>query len=646
MTPEETSRSDQAAVPDLLSLAVGELKAGRMEAAQAACVALLDMSPGDARAYRMLGTIESSRDRPAGAADFVLRAVTLAPSISQAYRELGRVLQGAALFEAAAAAFGHAADLDPFDARSRTIQGGLLGRIGQWRPAAAALTRGIAVDPTQWEDFYNLGLILAELGHWRAAATAMAAAICLDPASGRGWQGLGLMQRERRHWDRAIGPFAHALAWLPASARTRYHLGHCLLEGGRADRAIGALSAALALKPDMVNGHLRKSQALLACDRESEAAVSFARAQSLIAQPLTDGRPSPVRVYTRSSVETYCRRYALAFRQWSPARTISIATTARSWPRLTYDVPPRFLACIENAYIHTANGVTLTDTGHALMEGLTVGGVSEANPQAYLPSASGQAVLAAVQDGIDRVDDEAVFFGGGPNYYHGVVDWASRLRQVADAPEVAGLPLLVIESTPPQVLALLELLGFGGRRRVVVPAGRFVAVRQAWMPSMTQSQPGFVDPGHLAWLRERVLPRIRRSGPRRRLYVARGDTRHRRILNEDELTAALSRHGFETVRPEALDLDEQLALFAEAELVVGAFGAGLTNIIFAPTNARVVELSHEAAIHPMFALVAAHLGQSYAQLLGTPAGLGGRSPMHADFTVDPTAVIAAVQAIA
>jgi capsular polysaccharide biosynthesis protein/tetratricopeptide (TPR) repeat protein len=627
-------------MPDpLLTSALGEFKAGRLEAARAACEASLATSPAEAKAYRLLGLIESSRNRPADAADFLLRAAALAPSRSQTHRELGRVLQGAARFEAAAAAFGHAADLDPFDARSRTIQGELLGRVGQWPQAADALARGITGDPTQWEAFYNLGLILAELGHRRSAATAMTAAICLDPECGKAWQGLGLMQRQRRLWDQALGPFAHALVWMPASAKTRYHLGHCLLESGRPERAIGALSAALALKPGMTNGHLRMSQALLACDREGEAAVSFGRAQAL-----TDGRSLPVRAYARSTVEAYCHRHALPFRQWSPARMISIATTARHWPHLTYDVPPRFLACVEGARIHTANGVTITDTGYALMDGLTIGSVSEANPGAYLPAESGRIVLAAVHEGLDRVDDEAIFFGGGANYFHGVVDWASRLRQIVEAPELAGLPFLVVESTPPQVMALLELLGFGGHRRVSVPAARFIAVRRAWLPSLTQSRLGFVDPAHLAWLRERVLPQIRHSGAPRRLYVARGDTRHRRIANEEELAIALARHGFEAVRPAALPLSEQLALFAAAEIVVGAFGAGLTNIVFAPAGARVVELTHEAALHPMFALIAAHLGQGYAQVLGTPAGLSGRSPMHADFTVDPATVIAAVQA--
>jgi hypothetical protein len=46
----------------------------------------------------------------------------------------------------------------------------------------------------------------------------------------------------------------------------------------------------------------------------------------------------------------------------------------------------------------------------------------------------------------------------------------------------------------------------------------------------------------------------------------------------------------------------------------------------------------------MFAIIAAHLGLRFAQLPGTPAGLGGRAPLHADFVVDPAAVITALQA--
>ena len=80
-------------------------------------------------------------------------------------------------------------------------------------------------------------------------------------------------------------------------------------------------------------------------------------------------------------------------------------------------------------------------------------------------------------------------------------------------------------------------------------------------------------------------PRAARTPPpahvqSKRLYVTRQGTSRRRIANHDELLATLTRHGFCQVAPEHLSVREQIALFGQAEAVIGVHGAGLTNAVF------------------------------------------------------------------
>jgi hypothetical protein len=88
--------------------------------------------------------------------------------------------------------------------------------------------------------------------------------------------------------------------------------------------------------------------------------------------------------------------------------------------------------------------------------------------------------------------------------------------------------------------------------------------------------------------------------PRRRLYVSRQtgrsreNGRRRRILNHDEVVTVLDAYGFETVASEDLSIREQIDLFAEAEAVLGVHGAGLTNAVFAPSGAHLIELQGTA----------------------------------------------------
>jgi capsular polysaccharide biosynthesis protein len=105
--------------------------------------------------------------------------------------------------------------------------------------------------------------------------------------------------------------------------------------------------------------------------------------------------------------------------------------------------------------------------------------------------------------------------------------------------------------------------------------------------------------------------------PSLRLYVTRADTKKRRVTNEAELMTMLAARGFASVAPGRLPLREQAALFAQAEIVAGAHGAGLTNILFAPHDAGVVEIFPADKVKNTYFLLAKSLGQNYRGVIGS-----------------------------
>jgi capsular polysaccharide biosynthesis protein len=138
---------------------------------------------------------------------------------------------------------------------------------------------------------------------------------------------------------------------------------------------------------------------------------------------------------------------------------------------------------------------------------------------------------------------------------------------------------------------------------------------------------GYLPKPYLDFFLPRVLPkRPRRRG--RRIYVTRRNARiGRRILNEEELTQALTRRGFETIAPESLSIADQIEHFYDAQLVVGPHGAGLTNLLFAE-RAGLIELHPAASIFPHYYLLCLALGHEYRYLCGTGAD------RNSDFIVD------------
>jgi hypothetical protein len=72
---------------------------------------------------------------------------------------------------------------------------------------------------------------------------------------------------------------------------------------------------------------------------------------------------------------------------------------------------------------------------------------------------------------------------------------------------------------------------------------------------------------------------------------------------------------FEFVTLEGLRFDDQFNLFASAKTIVAPHGAGLTNIVYTPRSATIIELNRrvngERTLRPWFYLMAATIGQPY-----------------------------------
>jgi capsular polysaccharide biosynthesis protein len=121
------------------------------------------------------------------------------------------------------------------------------------------------------------------------------------------------------------------------------------------------------------------------------------------------------------------------------------------------------------------------------------------------------------------------------------------------------------------------------------------------------------------------------AGPKR-LYVTRSRASCRRIVNHDEVLVTLERHGFSEVSAEGLSVSEQIALFAQAEAVIGVHGAGLANAVFCAPETLLIELQPERRerIHLLYWNVAAIAGLRYIRIICKAL----TRQLHSDLEVD------------
>ena len=82
----------------------------------------------------------------------------------------------------------------------------------------------------------------------------------------------------------------------------------------------------------------------------------------------------------------------------------------------------------------------------------------------------------------------------------------------------------------------------------------------------------------------------------KKIYISRKDaTSLRYIINEKEVDNALKNKGFSNLTMSDYTFKDQVALFHNAEVVIGLHGAGFTNIIFSKPGCKIIELQSKTA---------------------------------------------------
>jgi len=246
-----------------------------------------------------------------------------------------------------------------------------------------------------------------------------------------------------------------------------------------------------------------------------------------------------------------------------------------------------------------------------------------------------EAVLWRKPSEIPRWSETAVLLAQpwAHNWHHWLLDSLPRLMVIADWPELAALPVIVPGPlTEPQADALRALGIDESRWRCLT--GEAHEVETLILP-----QPGGFAPDVLQRLRG-ALASPRTRGGSSRLYVSRHDAPSRRVANEADLLAVLQPLGFRSLTLTGMSLAEQRKTFADAQVIVGPHGAGLTNSLFAPEGATVVELHPRDTANGCFRLTTAAWGQQHVFLSGRVVNAQTR-----DFTVDPDLVRAVVESL-
>lgn len=255
-------------------------------------------------------------------------------------------------------------------------------------------------------------------------------------------------------------------------------------------------------------------------------------------------------------------------------QTIEVDDVGRFSKFRGYRHPPVFVYRLANAFYHGDFGAVV-DTKQRVLRDLFDGPANFSQP-------------LRIKSEPRFCDGNALVLSSSRNHYHWLIKMLPRLHLV----EQAGLSAshfrkLLINWPTPAHSEAYELADIPAKALQVVMERDFWLCRNLYVSTIPHHAPGWA----VKYLRRIFAPALRNVADKSKaIYLIRGDTRWRRVKNEEDVIEHLARSGIESFDLSQHTFLEQIGIISNAHVIIAVHGAALANLVFGTRGARVLEI--------------------------------------------------------
>ena len=192
------------------------------------------------------------------------------------------------------------------------------------------------------------------------------------------------------------------------------------------------------------------------------------------------------------------------------------------------------------------------------------------------------------------------------NYYHFVFECLSKLWLLSQCNIPADIPIIIdacIKKTS-QYAEYLKILN--NRNIIYINRREGVKIKKLiYLSTVNNIVPNYINIKHInfkdnlfdieyiQFIRNKMLYHIEKENNLRKIdkvFITRKNNSNR-SYNEIEIEECVKNHGFISIEPQTYSLKEQIKMFSEANYIIAASGAALTNIIYCKEKCKVIVLT-------------------------------------------------------
>ena len=188
---------------------------------------------------------------------------------------------------------------------------------------------------------------------------------------------------------------------------------------------------------------------------------------------------------------------------------------------------------------------------------------------------------------------------GNKNYFHWLFDILPKIKLCSEHYLLKEIDFFYLPS--PQNFQKQTLSIFNIKEDKIldsnlyrhVQARELIVVDHPWyhrgfILDQVEFLPGWI----IHWLRDVYLKYAKKFQSNEKIYIDRTESKfnHCQIQNNNEIYNFLKEKGFSKYKVGELSFFEQIYLFNNAKIIIGAHGAAFTNLVFSEPNTKIIEI--------------------------------------------------------
>ena len=309
----------------------------------------------------------------------------------------------------------------------------------------------------------------------------------------------------------------------------------------------------------------------------------------------------------------FCKKIGQPYEILNDKEKIEVVRAAcfekRAAEKVLFDSPPIYLTVFQEADVYGAtNLITVGDTALSDMAYIDRGrNRYEIEAGCIIGAHKDGKWLQVVYRATNTVIDKAINCIGWActNYYHFTFEILSRLMYADGRCEYKDFPILVDAGALaiPQMKDMLDKINV--YQHPIIPVHEYQRIhvrnlvyvsRNLWIaPGMrrgiiAEAQDNLMSRSVADHIRNRILDKSlqgKRASSGEKVFLSRRNCKVQRLVNMDEVEQIFADSGYQIVFTEEMTFDEQIALFNNADVIVGATGAAFTNIVYCHEGAQI-----------------------------------------------------------